>query len=78
MATFIIADLHLSENKPVLTNAFANFYEKNLYLNDHLIIAGDLFDMFVGVDKNSRFHKRIRDIVLNAKKRGVTTYFVIS
>ena len=75
MATFIIADLHLSENKPVLTNAFANFYEKNLYLNDHLIITGDLFDMFVGVDKDSRFHKRIRDIVLNARKRGVTTYF---
>ena len=74
MSTFIIADLHLSEHKPILTNAFANFYN-NLYLNDRLIIAGDMFDFFVGLDKNSPFQQKIRNIVLDAKKRGVATLF---
>ena len=36
----------------------------NLYLNDKLIIAGDMFDFFVGVDRNSRFQQRIRQIIL--------------
>ena len=46
MATYIIADLHLSESKPILTNAFANFYDNNLYLNDKMIIAGDMSEYF--------------------------------
>ena len=75
MATYIIADLHLSESKPILTNAFANFYDNNLYLNDKLIIAGDMFDFFVGVDRNSRFQQRIRQIILKAKARGIQTLF---
>ncbi|MGN0915763.1 MAG: UDP-2,3-diacylglucosamine diphosphatase [Succinivibrio sp.] len=76
MATYIIADLHLAENRPILTNALSNFYENNLYLNDRLIIIGDMFDMFVGVDKNSKFQQNIRDIILKAKKRGVQTLFM--
>ena len=75
MATYIIADLHLSESKPILTNAFANFYDNNLYLNDKMIIAGDMFDFFVGVDRNSRFQQRIRQIILKAKARGIQTLF---
>lgn len=75
MATYIIADLHLSESKPILTNALANFYDNNLYLNDKLIIAGDMFDFFVGVDRNSRFQQRIRQIILKAKARGIQTLF---
>lgn len=75
MAIYIIADLHLSENNPILLNAFSNFYEKNLYLNDRVIIAGDMFDLFVGVDKNSTFHQKVRQIILNGRNRGVTTLF---
>ncbi len=75
MATFIIADLHLSETKPLLTNALANFYERNTIINDRVIIAGDMFDFFIGVDKNSQFHSRIRDIIQKAKMRGVKTLF---
>ncbi|SKA56812.1 UDP-2,3-diacylglucosamine hydrolase [Succinivibrio dextrinosolvens DSM 3072] len=75
MATFIIADLHLSESKPILTNALSNFYERNTILNDRVIIAGDMFDFFVGVDSNSSFHQKIRDIITKAKQRGVITMF---
>jgi UDP-2,3-diacylglucosamine hydrolase len=75
MATFIIADLHLSESKPILTNALSNFYERNTILNDKVIIAGDMFDFFVGLDKNSSFHQRIRQIITHAKQRGVITLF---
>ena len=75
MAIYIIADLHLSENNPILLNAFSNFYEKNLYLNDRVIIAGDMFDLFVGIDKNSTFHQKVRQIILNGRNRGVTTLF---
>ncbi len=75
MATFIIADLHLSESKPILTNALSNFYERNTILNDRVIIAGDMFDFFVGVDKNSHFHQKIREIIQKANQRGVITMF---
>ena len=75
MATFIIADLHLSESQPILTNALANFYDKNTILNDKVIIAGDMFDFFVGVDMNSSLHQKIRDIITAANKRGVITMF---
>ena len=63
MATYIIADLHLSENKPLLLNALANFYDKTLILNDRLIILGDMFDVFVGLDPKSAFHQKIRAII---------------
>lgn len=75
MSTYIIADLHLAENQPVLINAFSNFYEKITYLNDRVIIAGDMFDVFVGVDDKSNFHQKIRRIIEKASQRGVTTLF---
>lgn len=75
MATFIIADLHLSESQPILTNALSNFYERNTILNDRVIIAGDMFDFFVGVDPNSSFQQKIKSIITKAKQRGVNTLF---
>ena len=75
MATFIIADLHLSESQPILTNALSNFYERNTILNDRVIIAGDMFDFFVGVDPNSAFQQKIKAIITKAKQRGVNTLF---
>ena len=75
MVTYIIADLHLSENKPLLLNALANFYDKTLILNDRLIILGDMFDVFVGLDPKSAFHQKIRAIISKAHARGVTTLF---
>lgn len=74
MATYIISDLHLAENKPVLIKAFECFYHK-LFLNDRLIIAGDLFDFFVGLDPEDRVQQQVRDIVKKAAARGITTYF---
>lgn len=75
MATFVIADIHLSENNPVLLQSFANFFDRHLYLNDRVIIAGDMFDLFVGIDPNSKLHQSVREIILKARSRGVTTLF---
>ncbi len=74
MATYIISDLHLSDATPVLFKALECFYNK-LILNDKLIIAGDLFDFFVGLDPEDRSQQKLRDLVMAAQKRGIATFF---
>lgn len=76
MSTYIISDLHLSEDNPVLTKAFASFYRK-LMLNDKLIIAGDLFDFFVGLDPSDKLQQQVAQIIKEAGARGVQTYFQV-
>ena len=74
MSTYIIADLHLSEGNPVLVKAFECFYNR-LLLNDRLIIAGDLFDFFVGLDPQDKIQQQIRSIITAAASRGIQTFF---
>ncbi len=74
MSTYIIADLHLCEGNPVLVKAFERFYDRML-LNDRLIIAGDLFDFFVGLDPHDRIQQQVRSIIKTASLRGIQTFF---
>ena len=75
MATFIIADLHLSNKRPQYTQALKNFF-KCLKSNDKVIIAGDLFDFFVGLDPKDHLYQEIRNITLDGLNRGIKTFFI--
>lgn len=75
MATFIIADLHLSAQHPKLLQALSNFYQR-LNCNDKVIILGDFFDFFVGIDNHDEFYKQVRELIGYNKNRGVTTFFI--
>lgn len=75
MATFIIADLHLSTQHPKLLTALNNFYQR-LNCNDKVIILGDFFDFFIGIDYQDNIHKQVRELIGYNRTRGITTFFI--
>lgn len=74
MALYVIADLHLSADNKLLCSAFAAFLEK-LHAHDRLIISGDFFNFFVGVDPQDPCQNFIKATLLQAKERGINVYF---
>ncbi len=74
MAVYIIADLHLSESTTELNLAFESFV-KRITPADELIIAGDLFDFFVGIDVSDRAQLLVRRTVRAAREAGLKICF---
>ncbi len=72
--TVIISDLHLSVHRPELIQAFESF-TKRLADDTDLIIAGDFFDFFVGINKNDVMITRLQGIIQSLVKRKVNIKF---
>lgn len=53
MRTLFIADLHLSENSPHITDAFFAFLKKEVNDVETLYILGDLFEVWIGDDEHT-------------------------
>lgn len=53
MRTLFIADLHLSENHPKITNAFYAFLDNEKEDVDALYILGDMFEVWIGDDEQT-------------------------
>ena len=70
----IISDLHLSLKRPELIQAFESFISQ-IEAGTTLIIAGDFFDFFVGVDKDDPLTKRLQHDFAALNKRGVDVAF---
>lgn len=75
MARYIIADLHLSHSRPDLLEAFKCFV-KSLTSNDTLIILGDLFEFYIGIDKKDLAQQVVKDTIRKAKTQGTNTLFI--
>lgn len=54
MRTLFIADLHLSEHQPKITDAFFSFLENEGQAVDALYILGDLFEVWIGDDEHTQ------------------------
>ena len=54
MRTLFIADLHLSEHQPKITDAFFSFLENETLDVDALYILGDLFEVWIGDDEHTQ------------------------
>ncbi|WP_298769293.1 UDP-2,3-diacylglucosamine diphosphatase [uncultured Shewanella sp.] len=61
MHTFFVGDLHLSADRPDITNAFIQFLDNLTSDTDALYILGDLFDVWVGDDLAEPFALNIAD-----------------
>lgn len=72
--TLIIGDLHLSPNRPDITQAFARFLDNEIDGADALYIVGDLFEAWIGDDDLSDFTLDIADKLKRASER-VPIYF---
>ncbi|MBC8652906.1 UDP-2,3-diacylglucosamine hydrolase, partial [Providencia vermicola] len=59
MSTYIIADLHLSEDEPAITAGFINFIQQQAIHADSLYILGDFFNYWVGDDDQGPLHQLV-------------------
>ncbi len=75
MAFYITADLHLSPAVPELTAAFMTFMQR-MKSGDKVIIAGDLFDFFVGIDKQDSSQAAVKQAIALARQQGVSVLFM--
>lgn len=74
MALYVIADLHLSVKEQRLCAAFVAFVKK-LKPGDKLIISGDFFNFFVGIDLNDSCHLQIKNTLQEAKDNHIAVFF---
>ncbi|OCG28542.1 UDP-2,3-diacylglucosamine diphosphatase [Gilliamella sp. wkB108] len=72
---YFIADIHLTDNEPVITAGLLSFLE-TLPDNCELYILGDLFDYWVGDDVNSTLHQQVASALQSLSHRHIKKYFV--
>ncbi|MGC7559385.1 UDP-2,3-diacylglucosamine diphosphatase [Pasteurella sp. PK-2025] len=73
--TYFIADLHLSENHPHLTQLFCDFMQNLAPQADALYILGDLFDFWIGDDENSPLIQQVQQQIKHVSEQGIPCYF---
>ena len=62
-STLVIADLHLCESRPDITQCFISFLEQNRAQHDALYILGDLFEAWIGDDDINPFTSLIAESI---------------
>ena len=70
-----ISDLHLSWEKPEITQRFLGFLDHRAIKAKELYILGDLFDAWVGDDDFSPPNPKIRKSLKYLSEAGVKIYF---
>lgn len=75
MTKLFIADLHLSEARPDLTNAFIHFLATKATLADELYILGDLFEFWIGDDEQSPLQQQITLALKTLSEQGCRLFY---
>lgn len=65
---FVISDLHIQSAEDSIYRALLNFLERRIGAGDTLVLAGDVFDLFVGAKRV--FLERYRDLFSALKAAG--------
>jgi len=73
---YLIADLHLSENRPETLNLFEAFLINISQKSTTLYILGDFFDYWIGDDVVSDFHQQVINLLATAHDKGLVIYFM--
>ena len=71
-----VSDIHLSEKRPDLTNAFKVFLNESKEACTHLFILGDLFEIWIGDDDDNSFHKDIKTTLSEFVLDGPEVFFM--
>lgn len=74
--TLFIADLHLSADRPDITDCFLRFLDNLTEEVESLYILGDLFEVWIGDDDVNPFTNLIADALLKTKNKGIPVYFI--
>lgn len=76
MSTYFIADLHLSEHEPHITDLFLQFFAEKAPLAEAVYILGDLFDFWIGDDEQSELISAVKNAIHTTTQNGVPCYFI--
>ncbi|BED89768.1 UDP-2,3-diacylglucosamine hydrolase [Pseudoalteromonas sp. MM1] len=76
--TYFIADLHLSENRPDISDAFYRFLDTHIIGKqvDALYILGDFFEVWVGDDYITELASKVAKYLNKVKDGGTPVYFI--
>lgn len=74
--TIFISDLHLDESQPHITQQFLELLSSCDRTVDALYILGDFFEVWIGDDDMSPFHRRITEALNKAHQKGLNIYFL--
>ncbi len=61
LRTLFIADLHLCQEEPAITDGFLHFLAREAVRCDALYILGDLFEAWIGDDDPNPLHQQVAD-----------------
>jgi UDP-2,3-diacylglucosamine hydrolase len=73
--TFLISDLHLSSQRPAVTNAFKHFLKSRRDDCEALYILGDLFEAWIGDDDPAPLARDIINELKVLTEHGTPIYF---
>lgn len=77
MRTLFIADLHLSEKHPQITDTFFSFLENETKDIDALYILGDLFEVWIGDDECTQLSEKVAtQLSITAQKNNFIIYYI--
>lgn len=74
---FFIADLHLSESRPDITECFIHFLHHQIIPHaSALYILGDFFETWIGDDDNSALNTRIATELKQVTESNIPIFFI--
>ena len=71
-----VSDIHLSEKRPDLINAFKAFLNESKEVCTHLFILGDLFEIWIGDDDDNPFIQDIKKALFDFTSGGPETFLI--
>jgi len=74
--TFFVADLHLTDERPVATGRFFRFLDEEAAGADALYILGDLFEAWIGDDHDERVARDTAQRIKALAAAGTPVYFM--
>ena len=74
--TYFIADLHLSADRPDITQCLETFLTQEAVNTDALYVLGDLFEVWIGDDDINDFTSRVTKAFRTLADTGVPIYFI--
>ena len=76
MASYLISDLHLDENRPDITRAFFDFLERRAAGAEALYILGDFFEVWVGDDDDAPLAAEVAEALSRFSGSGAELYLM--
>ena len=76
MSAVFISDLHLHESDPTLFSKFEMFLSSKIYGFNNLYILGDLFETWIGDDDESKFNKKVIEILKKVSADGMKVFLM--